>query len=287
MIRVLQTGDEEKLYRFLEPRLDSSLFLLSNLRRGGFADRGERDQGTYYASFSGGEIRAVIAHFWQGNLILQAPEDIEELVRTIVGAGARPIRGLLGLADQVSRARNALAWRDSDIQLDDQEGLYALALDDLVVPPDLAAGHLSGRRIERRDVDLAVEWRVAYCVEGLGAEDTPILRQQCRGDIESSFERGDTWVLEREGEPVASTSFNATTDEVVQVGGVWTPPELRGRGYGRAAVAVSLLDARHESVRRAILFTGDDNLPAVRAYLALGFQRIDDYRIVLRGESEE
>ena len=80
---------------------------------------------------------------------------------------------------------------------------------------------------------------------------------------------------------MASTSFNAETREAVQVGGVWTPPDLRGRGYGRAVVAVSLLDARAEGVGRAVLFTGDSNVPAIRAYAALGFRRIDDYRIVL------
>ena len=64
-------------------------------------------------------------------------------------------------------------------------------------------------------------------------------------------------------------------------GGVWTPPELRGRGYGRAAVAASLLDARADGVGRSILFTGDDNVPAIKAYAALGYRLIGDHRILL------
>ncbi len=286
MIRILEPGDQGPLEDFLRPRIDSSLFLLSNSRRAGLADCGRRFEGTYYAALEGGQIAGVIAHYWLGNLVLQAPMHLEDLLAVISAAPVRPIRGLLGLADQVGRASELLGFEGAEIQFDEEEGLYALALDELIVPPELRSGRVRGRRIERRDLDRVIAWRVAYSLEALGAVETAELREQCRQEISSSFERGDTWVLEDltlkdGGELVASTSFNATTDEAVQVGGVWTPPGLRGRGYGRAAVAVSLLDARAESTRRAILFTGDDNVPAVRAYAALGFRRIGDHRVVL------
>jgi predicted GNAT family acetyltransferase len=75
--------------------------------------------------------------------------------------------------------------------------------------------------------------------------------------------------------------FNARLPDMVQVGGVYTPPEARGRGYARTAVALCLRAARERGVRRAILFTGEDNIPAIRAYRALGFERIGDFAIVL------
>lgn len=80
---------------------------------------------------------------------------------------------------------------------------------------------------------------------------------------------------------VAYAAYNAALPEIVQIGGVWTPPELRGRGYGRAVVAASLLAARDDGVQRAVLFTGERNVAAQRAYAALGFRRIDDWGIVL------
>jgi predicted GNAT family acetyltransferase len=89
------------------------------------------------------------------------------------------------------------------------------------------------------------------------------------------------WVLEHNHKPVACTAFNSTTKEAVQIGGVWTPLELRGRGYARCAVAASLLDARAEGARQAILFTGINNVAAQKAYLALGFEHVGDYRILL------
>ena len=46
-------------------------------------------------------------------------------------------------------------------------------------------------------------------------------------------------------------------------------------------LAFSLLDAYAEGVQKAILFMGESNLTAQRAYTALGFRHISDYRLVL------
>ena len=62
---------------------------------------------------------------------------------------------------------------------------------------------------------------------------------------------------------------------------MFTPPELRGRGYARAAVAGSLLDARSAGARRSTLFTNLENVAAIRAYEALGYERIGDYGLIL------
>jgi predicted GNAT family acetyltransferase len=154
-------------------------------------------------------------------------------------------------------------------------------LDDLIVPDDLASGQVTGRRIEPRDLELITRWTVAYSIEAIGAIENHQLWEKCQSSVERSLKAGHTWVLERQREPVACSSFNAAIQEAAQVGGVWTPPELRRRGYGRAVVAASLLDARSEGVDKAILFTGESNVAAQRAYTALGFRHIGDYRILL------
>ena len=60
----------------------------------------------------------------------------------------------------------------------------------------------------------------------------------------------------------------------------WTPPALRGRGYGRSVVAGSLQIARDRGARLAVLFTGEDNGAARAAYVSIGFRPIGDYAIV-------
>ncbi len=79
-------------------------------------------------------------------------------------------------------------------------------------------------------------------------------------------------MLERGGEPVAYAAYNAALPTCVQIGGVWTPPLLRSRGYARAAVAGALLAARERGVPRSVLFTEEDNHPAKAAYRALGYR---------------
>jgi predicted GNAT family acetyltransferase len=166
--------------------------------------------------------------------------------------------------------------------MDETEKLYSLSLENLVVPEALSSGRWRGRRLEAKDLDLLTEWRVGFSVEALGDRRSPRLRKQCQASAERSLEQGRTWLLEDGGEPVSTSSFNAAIAEAVQVGGVWTPPHLRNRGYGRAAVAASLVDARAEGARTSILFTGEGNVAAQRAYEALGFRQIGHYRLLLR-----
>ena len=282
--RVVQPDDQGALETFLVSRLDTSMFLLGNLRSAGLVDHGQRYEGTYAAAFVGEAIVGVVAQYWNGNLILQAPRELPALVRAAVGAAGRPVRGLLGPAAQVQVAKTTLGINAPHCQLDDTEHLYTLRLDDLVVPDGLRSGRLHGRRLVAGDLDLVAAWRAAYTVETLGAVDSPQLRAEARAEMEQTLREGRSWLLEAEGRPVASTSFNAVIAEAVQVGGVWTPPPLRGRGYARAVVAASLLDARAAGHQRAILFTGEANVPAQRAYAALGFQRSGDYSVVLLRE---
>ena len=290
-IRILTPQDQPALEAFCLPRIASSMFLLSNSRAAGLVDHGQPYQATYAAAFQGSASTAplvgVVAHCWNQMLIPQAPDHLDALWREAVRLSVRPIGGAIGPADQVQalvEAWAAAGWT-VDVQLDQHEKLYSLSLDELRVPEALQTGHLRGRRITAEDVDQIVRWRVAFAVESLHEQEDPDLRRSTRASVERSCQSGHIWLVEEQGPqgytPAATSAFNAALDEAVQIGGVYTPPELRRRGYARAAVAASLLDARAEGAHTAILFTGDDNLPAQKAYAALGFRHVGAYRLVL------
>jgi predicted GNAT family acetyltransferase len=281
LIKALRPGDEALLEAFLLPRIESSMFLVGNMRASGLIDNGRAYEGSYAAALKGGKITGVVAHYWNQNLVFQAPVHLNLLWRAAVETSQRSIGGLIGPSDQVAMAKKALEIDDSRVQMDETEKLYSLKLDDLVVPEDLSSGRVAGRRIEPHDLELLTQWTVAYSIEAIGAKDSPQLWEKSQSSVERSLKEGRTWVLESHSEPVASSSFNTAIKEAVQVGGVWTPPELRRCGYGRSVVAASLLDARSEGVEKAILFTGESNIAAQRAYTALGFRHIGDYRILL------
>jgi predicted GNAT family acetyltransferase len=125
------------------------------------------------------------------------------------------------------------------------------------------------------------EWRIAYMVESLGSTRDAALEEQCLQQMRGWRERGTLWVLTLGGEIVSMTGFNAVARGIAQVGGVYTPPALRSRGYARAAVAASLKLARQDRATRSVLFTAEDNLAAQRAYQSLGYRIVGDYGLVL------
>src|SRR5262245_47292115 len=117
-VRTLSVGDEERLEHFLQAHADSSMFLRSNARVAGLVDRGERYQATYVAMEADGRIIAVVAHAWNGMVLVQAPVHLDVLVRAAVTRSGRPITGLCGPDTQVTAARRVLGLADSPAQME-------------------------------------------------------------------------------------------------------------------------------------------------------------------------
>ncbi len=282
MIRALGPGDEAALEAFLARHADSSMFLRANLRRCGLAPGDTPYHGRYLAAFAGDALTGVIAVYGNGNVVAQAPRDAAALAQALAARREAAVIGFVGPAAQVAAIKPILAPRDRPVLKDSLEILFALDLERLVLPPILAEDRASARRAGAADLDLLVRWRHDYMVETLGARGGRELLARARAHHQDRLTTA--WLLEVAGEPVACQSFNATLPDMVQVGGVWTPPAWRGRGYARAVVAGALRDARAQGVRRAILFTGSDNPAAQRAYRAIGFTPIGDYALVQYGE---
>lgn len=272
MIRILGAGDEAALDAFLARHADSSMFLRSNARSGGLVDHGQPLQAAYAGAF-GPALEAVAAHCWNGMLLVQAPALLDEVVRAAVKASRRTVTGIAGPWAQAQAAAEALSLRGSGAR----EVLYALDLATLAFapPPELRA-----RRPRLEELEMLTDWREAYLVETGLARPGPELRGMARAGVALHHAQGNDWVLERTQALVAYTAFNARLPDVVQVGGVWTPPHLRAQGLARAAVATHLLSARGEGARRAVLFTAESNRAARRAYESLGFRVTGDYGLV-------
>ena len=282
-LRLLRPGDEAALDTFLARHPDTSMFLRSNARSAGLTDRGQPMQATYVAVLDGERIRGVAAHCWNGMVLVQAPDaaDAAAVARDAVRRSRRTVTGFSGPWSQVVAARAALGLGAAPTTKDSRDELYVLDLTRLVVPQELASGTLRCRHPTQSELELLADWRVRFAVEALGATDGPDLRQASTDDVRLQHERGTDWLLLAGAAPVSYSVFNAMLPDIVQIGGVWTAPEFRGRGYTRSVVAGSLLSARKQGIERAVLFADPTNEAARRAYLFLGFRITGDYGLVL------
>ncbi len=284
-IRTLLPGDVAAIESFLAAHADSSMILYSNLRNSGTADTGARYSGAWVGAVApDGAIAGIAAHFWNGILNVQAPDPapVGDLAAAALRASGRPLAGIIG-----SWAQTVDAWASLHPERPPRhhrrEVLFALDIEDLAIPLPLLDGSIQVRRANAGDLPVLAPWYAAYREELGEMPPGPDTDRRAREGVEALIGEGAQFIALQDGIPVAASSFNARLPDTVQIGGVWTPPDARGRGCARVCVAGSLLIARATGAHRSILFTSVDNLPAQRAYRALGYREVGDYGILLDG----
>lgn len=278
-LRVLGSDDFQAVEAFLIRHRDTSMFLRSNAREAGLVYRGQRQQAVYLGGFRAGELVGVVAHAWNGLLLFQAPEEVDAIVRACVDASRRAVVGLIGPGSQVRQARRSLGLEGAPSILEEDEDLYVLDLAGWGVPEAVPSAGLECRAPVPAEYAALRSWRVAYEVEALGRSDDAVLRRQAANAVDAQISDQVAWVAVANGVPVSFAAFNAALPDIVQLGGVYTPPEFRGRSYAKAVVAHAVLVGRERGAGRAVLFTGNPN--AARAYQALGFTKKADFALVL------
>jgi len=272
-IRLLSVDDEFRFDAFLAKHRDSSMFLRTNARRQGLGE------GLRVGAFRDGEMIGVVEHGPSGMLLVQAPDFVSELVHACVRASRRPVTGLSGPRSQVREARAALGAGGADARFQGDDTLYGLDLSNLIIPAALRANAELVRPPLPRESDTLCAWRLAYEIELLGASDSSEIRRRVAGHVDEQIAERSACVAVVADEPVSLSLLTAVLPDMVQLGGIYTPPELRGRGFAKIAVAGSVLAARQRGAVRAVLFTS--NPSAMRTYEALGFRPVGDYSLVL------
>ncbi len=272
MRRVRET-DLPAVQAYLEARVDQAMFPLSNLRRYGLDGEGPYGPGMW-AHWTDNTVAGVLTVTRNHTVMANVHADLAEpIVRElgqiyrIVGptTTSRPLIERFGLANH-------------DLELDRDERQFSLGLNDLIIPE----GRGDLRPIEEGDRSTLVPWHVAYNVETLGA-DPESFTEMAERVFEAQLQTGWHMVLAEGNDLLAMTGFNARLPQIVQIGGVFTPPNLRNEGLARRAVALHLAKARSEGVERATLFASGE--AAARAYRAIGFEDIGTWTLFLLKEA--
>jgi GNAT superfamily N-acetyltransferase len=82
------------------------------------------------------------------------------------------------------------------------------------------------------------------------------------------------------GTPVSMVMRTVPTAGVVRIRYVFTPADLRGRGYGGAATAAACVAAQEDGASEVVLFTDLDNPTSNGLYQRLGFRPVQDRTVV-------
>jgi hypothetical protein len=156
------------------------------------------------------------------------PAGLDYLARELDDAGVDPpgVTAALPEADQFAAAWEGL--RPVRRRLVHGQGIYKI---ESVRTPDGVDGEM--RDATEKDRRIAIDWFEAFGREALG-DDSPMHDLEANVDRRIDRRGGGLVFWEDAGEVVSLAGFGGETPNGMRIGPVYTPPELRRRGYASA-----------------------------------------------------
>jgi len=229
----------------------------------------------------GGEVVGAAMRTPPYNLILARPAS-EQALAALAEAVSDELPGVVGAVPESEEfaelwAANAGARARTHMR----QGVYAL---EHVEPPPPASG--SPRVATPDDRELVLSWWLAFGDEVLHEGGPGRDNAAAMIDHRLSSPSAGIVLWEDGGEPVSLAGWGGRTPNGIRVGPVYTPPELRGRGYASsltAELAQRLLDGRlFDGGRRfCFLYTDLANPTSNAIYERIGYRRVAESAEVL------
>ena len=204
------------------------------------------------------------------NLVLARPSAPRAL-DVLADAIEADLPGAVGALPEVETF--AAAWakkRGAKPRRRMSQGVFAL---ERVVPVSGVPGTM--RHAGEADKPLLLDWLRAFGAEALPADESDDERLIRIIDHRLASTEAGLVLWEHDG-PASMAGFGGRTPNGIRVGPVYTPPDLRGRGYASALVAelsTRLLASGH---RFCFLYTDLANPTSNRIYERIGYERVCD-----------
>ena len=135
---------------------------------------------------------------------------------------------------------------------------------------------VSGRPRRATEVDrsLLLDWIAAFADEALGEAASPL--SNIERTVDTRLRGAGGFLLWEDREPVSLAGWGGQTPNGVRIGPVYTPPELRRRGYGSAVTAAASADRLSTGRRFCFLYTDLANPTSNKIYMDIGYERVCD-----------
>jgi predicted GNAT family acetyltransferase len=134
-------------------------------------------------------------------------------------------------------------------------------------------------RATRAELDEIVPHSALMIAGEVGGDPRP-RNADFRGRTGRIIDAGWWWRYRVRGKLAFMCNVGSATAQTAQLQGVWTPPDMRGRGYatlGLAAICDHLLD-EHPSL---CLYVNDFNASAIALYERVGFERAGEFATLI------
>jgi predicted GNAT family acetyltransferase len=224
---------------------------------------------------AGGRIFAATLRTPPFNQVLSEVDDLEAVDRIVDALVDEPLPGVLGPTEAAARFASRWAERTGHrARRATAERVFRL---DRVVPPMRPAPG-GWRPAEPRDRELVAEWVTAFSIE---VDQLPPSEPLATADRWIAGEHRRLYLWEDDGAVVSIAGAGGATPNGIRIGPVYTPPDLRGRGYASAVTAAATQDQLDRGRRFVFLFTDLANPTSNKIYRAIGYEPVcdvDEYR---------
>ncbi len=272
-VEIVHNGNIAEVEAFLKRHEDTTQFLLANLRTHGSRLSEHENSGNMKLIRAGGLVCGVFEITRRGVILLQAEPEHAGIILADCVAERIPITGFIGEWASVEPVyRKCAGFRAT---YESREILYRLLL----------VGNLRlGRDARVRfliESDFA-EWS-AFRTEYLSELRLPenLSPEQVHSQFINQARDRIWWGLFSGGKLVSRAGLNAIVPDVGQVGGVFTPPALRKRGFSKAVMLHMLMDCREiHGHSKSILFTGETDVAARKLYESIGYAPVGEFALI-------
>jgi predicted GNAT family acetyltransferase len=218
----------------------------------------------YFWTVGNGEPLAALLHTPPFNIVVARPLDEDALRFAARGLREQALPGVTGALPEVDVF--AHAW-GGDRHVRMRQGIYAARS---VHPPSGVSG--SARPASLGDLALVTEWVDAFAHEAIHEGPHGATADAVQRRLRSKTSGFVLW--EDESEPVSLCGYGGRTPHGIRIGPVYTPPELRGRGYG-SAVTASVSKQQLDSGRDfCFLYTDLTNPTSNKIYTQIGYSLV-------------
>jgi predicted GNAT family acetyltransferase len=210
-------------------------------------------------------------------LVTAMPTGAAGAVAEIVSDRYDEIPAVLGRSDVAEAVASSwAALKGVAVRPGMRQCIYRL---DEVVHPSGVPGRL--RVAEPDDIDLVLEWTRGFA-DDVGHQFA------LRSEATVTLVEAGAMFLWDDGAPVSMAVARGRTPNSIRVGYVYTPRELRGRGYASATVAEVSQRMLDSGLRFCVLYTDLSNQTSNAIYQRIGYQvvqEVSDFDIVPRASS--